>query len=278
MKPAAPTVMWVLLSVCAVGADDAGQIVRHSISLDQSNWDRAKDYTFLRRVESREMDAGGRTKAIHSDTYDVTILYGRPYERLIERDGKPLAGNQAAREQEKLDKTLAERRKESEDENGRRRREYEERRRKNREFLKQLPEAYQFSLAGEGRVDGHDAWIIAADPKPGYQPHDRITSLMPKIRGRVWIDKAQYQWVKMEAETVDTITFGLFLARLGPGAHMTFEQRRLNDEIWLPSRAGFEGEARLALLKKARAGVEITYKDYRKFQTDSRVVSGDGTQ
>ena len=269
-----PLVAGALVCVWAAGADDAVEIIRRSISVDQANWQQAKDYTYLRDIQTRELDAQGQVKALHSDTYDVVILYGRPYERLIERDGKPLSGKQAQKEQEQLDRTLVERRQESEDQNNRRRREYDEHRRKQREFLKELPDAFVFRLAGEDFVDGHTAWIIAFEPKPGYHPHDRVTGFLPKLRGRVWVDKAGAHWVKLEAETTGIISFGLFLARLDPGARISFEQKRVNREVWLPAHASFQVEARLALVKKTRATVDITYKQYRKFQSDSRVVSG----
>ncbi|MGH9663008.1 MAG: hypothetical protein ACRD9L_01115 [Bryobacteraceae bacterium] len=267
-----------LLFVCAASAadratPDALAIVQRSIAVDQSNWERAKDYTFHQHVEVRDLDARSGAKAVHSDTYDVTILYGRPYERRIQRDGKPLSERQARKEQDRLDEALAERRKESQDVNGRRRREYEERRRKQRLFLKELPAALDFRLIGEEAVDGHPAWVLSFEPKPSYRPHNRMTSFLPKVHGRAWIDKAGCHWVRLNAETTGTISFGLFLARLGPGAKMMFLQKRVNDEIWLPSQVNVQGEARLALVKKERAAVDITYSNYRKFQTDSRIVT-----
>lgn len=246
--------------------------MRRSIAVDQSNWDRAKDYTFHRHVEVRDLDSQGHVKGVHSDTYDVTILYGRPYERHIGRDGKPLSEEQSRKEQRRLDKALAERRRESQDLNKRRRNEYEERRRKQRLFAKELPAAFDFRLTGEEAVDGQAAWVVSFQPKPGYRPHDRVTKILPYLHGRVWIDKAGYQWVKLNAESTAAISFGLFLARLGPGAKMTFQQKRVNDEIWLPSMLSFQGDLRLMLVKTERAAVDITYNDYRKFQTDSRIV------
>ena len=73
----------------------------------------------------------------------------------------------------------------------------------------------------------------------------------------------------------DTISFGLFLARLSPGSRLSFEQTRVNDEIWLPLHAQIRVDARLGLLMKVDAEVDVTYRDYRKFQTDSHMVAAD---
>ena len=74
-------------------------------------------------------------------------------------------------------------------------------------------------------------------------------------------------------EVIDTISFGWFVARLGKGARLRFEQVRVNQEVWLPSHIGVAASARVALLKRYSVEQDITYKRYRKFQADSRIVS-----
>jgi hypothetical protein len=79
--------------------------------------------------------------------------------------------------------------------------------------------------------------------------------------------------VKAEGEAIDTLSFGFFLFRVAPGATVSFEQTSVNGEVWLPSRISVRAEARIAILKKMRAEVDITYREYRKFQADSKIVS-----
>jgi len=83
--------------------------------------------------------------------------------------------------------------------------------------------------------------------------------------------------VKVEAETIDTVSFGWILARLSRGTRLTFQQTRINDEVWLPSKATTKLDARVALFKKYRADIEVDWSQYRKFQSDSRVVSHEET-
>ena len=162
---------------------------------------------------------------------------------------------------------------ETPDQRQRRLAEFEKNREKDREFLREIPELYDFRLEGDAKVDGYDAWVIAATPKPDYRPKLRDAKPLLKIKGKMWIDKADYQWVRLEAETTDTISFGLFLARLNPGAKLVFEQTRVNDEVWLPKREFTSGTGRLGLVKKIAMEQELTWSNYRKFQVDSRVVS-----
>ena len=51
------------------------------------------------------------------------------------------------------------------------------------------------------------------------------------------------------------------------------ETTRVNGEIWLPKRIEAKVDARVALLKKLRTEAEVNYSEYRKFQTESRIVS-----
>jgi len=76
------------------------------------------------------------------------------------------------------------------------------------------------------------------------------------------------------AELIDSISFGGFLAKLDRGARMTFLQKRVNDEVWLPSKMTARVEARL-LVKHYSLAIETTWSNYRKFRVDSRVLAGE---
>ena len=110
-----------------------------------------------------------------------------------------------------------------------------------------------------------------ATPRAGYRGKEH--GALSQMRGKLWIDKNDYRWVKAEAETLDTISFGLFIARLAPGSRLMFEQVRVNNEVWLPKRVAVSATARLGLIKKLNVEEETTWSNYRKFQTDSRVTS-----
>ena len=96
--------------------------------------------------------------------------------------------------------------------------------------------------------------------------------MLSKFRGKLWVDKADYEWVKLDLELIDSVSFGLFLARIAKGAHLTIEQTRLNDEVWLPLHLRFSASATLGLVKKLNVEQDTTFKNFRKFQTDCQVV------
>lgn len=261
------------MTVAILYGQDAREIVRKSVELDQVNWMRMRDYTWVARETERSLDNRGEVKSEKSRKWETLILYGEPHRRMLARDGKPLAADEQIREQAKLDKVAAKFEKETPEQRSRRIADYEKRREKDRDFLREVVDLYDFHLEGEEQIDGHDVWVISATPKPGYQPKRRDAKPLLKIRGKIWIDKKEYQWVRLEAETTDTISFGIFIARLNPGAKLVFEQTRINDEIWLPKREYVRGSGRLGLVKKLAEEQELIWSDYRKFQVESKVVA-----
>jgi len=264
----------VLISVAGVlFAQDPREIVRKSVELDQADWARMKDYTWIARETDRGLDSRGNVKSEKTDEWETVVLYGEPHHRMLERDGKPLSAEDQRKEQQKLDKAVAKLERESPEQRARRVSEYEKQRQKDREFLREVPDLFDFKLLGDQKIDGHDVWVISATPKPGYRPKRSDAKPLLKVQAKMWIDKAEYQWVRLEAETTATISFGLFIMRLDPGARLVFEQTRVNDEVWLPKRELISGAGRIGLVKKLAGEQEVIWNNYRKFQVDSKVVA-----
>jgi hypothetical protein len=253
-------------------AQDAAEILRRSVEHDAVNWERLKDYTFVERNEERMYDRANRLKSDESQTYEILILAGRPWGKLIERNGKPLDAREARRVQEKLDREMVKRKREDAAAKAREDKERIETRR----FLREVPDAYVLKIDGVEQIGGRPVWAISATPRPGYHPKLPHGDTLTKVRGKIWIDQAEYQWVKVEAEAIAPLSFGLGLLRVAPGGTLHFEQTRVNDEVWLPSHASIRADARVVYVRKLRAEMDITYRDYRKFQTDSRIVGEDG--
>lgn len=253
-------------------AQDARQIILRSAALDQRDLDIARNYAYTRRTEQRRLDASGKVKSVESRTHEVLILYGRPYERLIAKDDKPFPPNQERKEQRKLDRELEHRSKASEKDREKRAREEAKRVEDQKAMIREVADAYSFRFLGEEQVSGHDAWVIEAEPLPGYHPRSSRAKLLPNFRGKVWITKEDYRWAKLEAEVVRTVSLGLVLARLQPGTQLSMEQTRVREELWMPSAIRAKVLVRLALIKVVCAEVDVTFSNYRKFQSDSRVL------
>jgi hypothetical protein len=250
---------------------DAREIIRRAVAADERNWKVARNYGFSERVEARHLDSEGRLKSKDVKIYDVMLLDGSPYRRLTGRDDGPLPPGDEKKEQEKLASSTAERRKETVVQRALRLGEYESRAGWQREAWHELPEAFDFRLAGDERLDGNSLYVIEATPRQGYQPRSRTAKVLVHLRGKLWVDKQDYHLAKAEVESVDTISVGLFLVRLAKGSRAAFEQTRVNDEVWLPQRVQVFTSARLGLLNVLHIEQEVIYSKCREFEIDSAI-------
>jgi hypothetical protein len=256
----------------AAGADDAREIVRRSVNAGDENVRAARNYTFRERNEGKTLDGSGRVTKTEVETYDVTLLDGSPYKRLVSRDDKPLPAKDERKEEEKLRKMGEARRKETAEQREKRVADWDRKREQERASWREVVDAFDFRVAGDDHREGREQYVIEAVPHAGFKARTRAAGFFPKVKGRIWIDKADYHWVRVEAEVIDTITYGGILVRLAKGSHLEADQARVNGEVWLPKRLEAEASARVGLLKKFRGRMEITYSDYKKFSTDSRIV------
>lgn len=259
-----------LLAVGAFGQTDPVAIVRRSVAVQDWNSKLAQNYTWQTKTVTNQLDNNGRVKNTESETTDTLFIGGKEHHRVIQKNGRPLPADQERDEQRKLDRAIAEWEKLSPAERARRAGESARNHEREREKLKYIPEAFDFTLLREEAINGRPVYVIQAQPKPGYQ--GKYQNMLSKMEGKLWIDKTDYHWVKVEAETLESISFGLFLARLAKGSHIEFESAWVNNEIWLPSRFALRASARL-VVKKFNGEQVSTFSNYRKFATDSKVVS-----
>ncbi len=247
--------------------------MRRACEVDRQNVETVRNYTYLQRQVDTDLDGAGKVKKRDIRTWDITYQEGSPYRRLVARNDQPLPAQEQRQEDEKLRASIEQRRKETPEQRDRRIAEWHRRQERQREPVKELPDAFNFRLVGEEALNGGQTWVIDATPKPGYKAKSSGASFFSKVQARLWIDKNDYQWVKVDMETLDTISFGGILFRVGKGGHLVLEQLRVNNEVWLPKRVTAQASARLLLVKGYHKDLEMTFSNYRKFQAESRVVS-----
>jgi hypothetical protein len=87
---------------------------------------------------------------------------------------------------------------------------------------------------------------------------------------RAWVSESDHELVKLEADAIDTLSWGLgLLARLHKGAHLSFLRRKVNGEVWLPAVVSYRGSARVGLIWTLRRSGTSDYSGYRKFTVDT---------
>ncbi|MCU0228735.1 MAG: hypothetical protein MUF01_13960 [Bryobacterales bacterium] len=249
------------------------EIMDRSLESSERNMRIAEDYAWRETRVFRRLDKHGAVKDQDSKTYDVTMIEGKEYERLVMEDGEPLPPEKERKEQEKLDKEVAKLQNESASDRAKRLKKDRQEKEEREEMFRAIPKAFDIRFEGEEQVEGRPAWILHATPRKGYKPTSRQTNWLTKMGGRIWVDKQSFIWLKAEVETLETLSFGLVLARVGKGSTMQFEQQLVNGEVWVPRRTEVHFDARLGLVAKLRGVAEVMYSNYQKFSADSTIVS-----
>jgi hypothetical protein len=258
---------WAVLSVLVclpAGAQTPRQIMQHAVALDQANAPRIRDFTYRQRQQDWQYDGSGKVKQTTIRTWEISFVEGSPYRRLVARNDQPLSAEEQKFEEDRMRYAIEQRRKESKSERDKRVGEWERRQKKQREPVLEIPDAFDFKLVREETVDGAPAYVIDGTPKPGYDPKSSGAAYLTKMKARFWIAKRDFQWLKMDAETMDTITFGGILVRLAKGSTLTMEQGRVEDDLCLPRHFVIHASARIALIKVVRTDVEYTLSDFRR--------------
>ncbi len=239
---------------------------------DQENYDKQKDLTHIEHQVTQHLDQKGNTKSTDSVTREILILYGRCMEHILERNDKPLSPEEQKKEDAKFDTAVEKLQKESPADRQKRIEKFEEDSRKAREFVTEVATAFNFTFEGEDTVNGRLAYIISGTPRPDYHPSSREGKILKKTRGKMWIDVASAHWVKIDAEFTDTVSFGWFLARIHPGTRVQIDQHLFRDDVWVPGEVKFNLDARVGLFKEFNQNIDVTFRDWRKFSSDSRII------
>lgn len=261
-----------------LAGDEIQPLIRAVAEKDIANDLRQRDYTYLQHEEERKLDGQGNQKSAETRDFEIMMLYGQQVRRLVARNGKPLSREQADKEENKIQKVMREREQETPAEREKRLQKEAHDREQERAFVREVADAYTFRLVRTEALDGRETYVIDADPKPGFQPHVKDAKYLPKFRGRIWIDSAETEWVKADIEAIDTVSWGLFLARFYKGSRIDIELTRVNDEVWLPKSVSLKISARLALLKNLNVVEDVSYRDYKKFRSDVKITPAPGAE
>jgi hypothetical protein len=262
----------------ALSQDQLRALIRKSAEKDIENDRAQRDYTYIQREDEHKLNGDGKLQSSETHTFEIMVLYEEPVRKLIAKDDKPLPPKDAAKEEEKIQKIIDERKNEDE---GKRKKRLERAAKDANEahqFVNEIADAYDFSLHGMEIVDGHDAYVVDAEPHPGYEPKRKEAKFLPKFRFRAWIDKGTSEWLKLDIQCIDTVSVGLFLFRVHKGSNIQIEQTQINDEVWLPKHVALKLDARIALFKGVNISEDVTYRDYKKFRIGTRILPGEAVQ
>jgi negative regulator of sigma E activity len=237
---------------------DPREIARSSIAATERNWRTRVQYTYLERDETRRLGADGHTQSQDMSVSTIIHVNGIPFEQLTEHNGRPPSAEEKSKQAAKLDKL---KRETPQERAARLRKEKQE----SASLTHDVLQAFDYRLIGTEVVNGRPAYVLQAAPRPGYRAESKYGKMIARVEGKIWVDQQDLSWVKADGQVIEPFSMGLFLARVLRGSHITMEQTRLPDGIWLPKQIEVRANAKLFFIKTLMIDRILSYSGYRQY-------------
>lgn len=236
-----------------------------------------RGYSYTEREVERALDASGRVKSQSVKVFEIYPgLPGEdgPYRRLIEEDGVPVPPATLARHdrerQQKAERYARRVATQSEEDRRRAWREYEKALARRAEEIEDIFNVFDVRMVAREVLDGHPTIAFSLTPRPDAEPKTESGEMMRHFKARAWISETDFELVRVEAEAVESVSFGLgLLARLHKGATAVFERRKVDGTTWLPARIAYEGSGRMLLVRRIRRAGESVFSNYKRFTVET---------
>jgi hypothetical protein len=249
----------------------------HSVEVNQRASEAIeKDYLYRSVQTHNETDGHGGVKKTETMEYDVFWVNGVPVHRLTKKNGKELSADEQKKENDKIDKEVAKakERRAKADEKG------TETDPRGHEVVtvSRLLELGSFTNARRVQLNGRDTIAVdfAGDPKA--KTRNRFEDVIRNMAGTAWVDEQDRMLVKAQGHFVNNFKVGGgMVVNIQKGTNFSMEQRKVNNEVWLPAMVEGNGAARALLFFHFNGSLRAVESDYRKFKATSTILPGMST-
>jgi hypothetical protein len=261
--------VWIVLAAISGGARaDQGKPIpdivslMHQVQSHQRELDKTREsYTYRAHQTINELDRYGNTKKIERRESQVFFVNSHQVERLVGKDGKPLDAADQEKENERVQKEIAKAQRtppgEMVDENG-------------QISVGRLLSIETFTNPRRLELDQRSVLAFDFAGNPNATTHGLAENASKNLVGTIWIDEQDRQVRRVQATLHDSFRVGFGLFSLSKGSSFAFDQKLVNDELWLPTSASVHIEAHAIGLIGYRADVQIVYDDYQRFHTEAK--------
>jgi hypothetical protein len=232
-----------------------------------------KDYLYHEVAVAQENDGHGGVKKTETNEYDVFWLNGVEVQKLVRKDGKELTADEQKKESERIDKEVAkarERRSKADakgqetDSQG-----HEE------VTVSRFLELGKFTNPRRVKVNGRDTIAVDYEGDPKAKTRNRFEDVIRDLAGTIWVDEEDRTISRIEGRFLRPFKVGGGLVvNIKQDTSFAMEQRKINDEVWLPSRIDGKGAARALLFISFNGSIQVVDSDYRKFKATSTILPG----
>lgn len=233
------------------------EVQEHQKQLDQIR----ENYTFTSYQVVEDIDANGQVKKTEASEYNDFFVNGHLIERKVKENGKPLDTRDDQKETEHVTKLVEKAQKTPRDQpiEG------------PTISVTRLLEIMDVRNERREIYRGDATIVFDFVGRKDAKTHGLAEDASKKLQGTIWIDEADRQVVHLEVKFDDNFRLvGGLVATVQKGSNFTFEQAKVNGEIWLPTGAQGTMQARVLLLKSLRQRFRERDYDYQRFKVETQ--------
>jgi hypothetical protein len=224
-----------------------------------------ENYTFHEIDVSQELTKNGSVKKTETEEYEIFYVNTHEVHRLLRKDGKDLDADQAKKEQERITKYVekAQQTPPGQAPNG--------------EVVISVGRILAMAKVSSPRremLDGRSNIAFDFVGDPHAKAHNIAEEAARRTSGTFWIDERDHQVRRLVAHLTDNVHGGFGLLSLNQGSNLTFDQKLVNNELWLPTSANIYLIAHAVGVFGIRANIQVTDNDYKKFHADAQQLPG----
>ena len=219
-----------------------------------------ENYTWTSETTTEILDKNNRVKSSQSQQSEVFFVNGVELDRKVKKDGKPLSEHEQQKENERVAKEAEKAARPEEA-------------KKQKEDDLSLSEIFSLVEAQQPHREifrGRSTIVCSFTGKKDAKSHGKEENIFKKLSGTVWVDEEDRQIVRLEAVFSDSLHIGLgLLGNIEPGSRLSFDQEKINQEIWLPT--AMDGDLNVRLLF-VHAHIHLINHEsgYQRFHVESQ--------
>jgi hypothetical protein len=236
------------------------QVEEHQRKLDQTR----ENYTYRELVITRQLDKNGNIKKTESEEDDIFFVNTHEIDRKVKKDGKELSAEEQQKEQNRVMKEVDKAQKtppgRATD--------------KDTVSVSQLLSIMKVSNCRRETLDGRNTLAFDFIGDPHAKTHGIAEDASKKLSGTLWVDENDREVRRMIAHFDDNFHLGFGLFSVGKGSNFTFDQKLVNNELWLPTSGQAHLVAHAIGILGYRADISVTDSNYQKFHAEAEQLPG----
>jgi hypothetical protein len=263
---------------------DVATLIHQVQTQQKTSWKTFRQYTYRSKFTEQDLDSHNAVKKTTSNEIESTCVDIACINKLLARDGKPISDEEMKKENDEIDKKLAELREQKAQSATSGQPPAQKKKDSDNcdsyenclwHFLEVGPQLGTFSKVR--RVDLRGRPSIAFDyiGNPHAKANTMLDGVFRNLAGTVWVDEQDHALVRIEGKVFEDYKVGGgLLADVHKGATLQMEWAKINDEVWLPASFSGRGSARILLFVSHSEQIDQQWSDYRKFHVSSTILPG----